>query len=59
MHKGNEIANRLVCFSIILILLSSLLHYAASVRRFKQQAFDKGYMVQCVGKMSYYWECEK
>lgn len=24
----------------------------------KQQAFDRGYMVQCVGKTGYYWECD-
>jgi len=25
----------------------------------KQQAFDRGYMVECVGESGYHWECEK
>lgn len=24
----------------------------------EKQAFDRGFMVQCVGKTGYYWECE-
>lgn len=28
------------------------------VRELKQQAFERGYMVECVGKSGYYWECE-
>jgi len=28
-------------------------------RQIKQQAFDRGYMVECVGKTGYYWECAK
>jgi hypothetical protein len=24
----------------------------------KKQAFDRGFMVQCIGKTGYYWECE-
>ena len=30
-----------------------------SDNQIKQQAFDRGYMVECVGKTGYYWECEK
>lgn len=25
----------------------------------KHQAFQRGHMVECVGKTGYYWECEK
>lgn len=25
----------------------------------QQQAFERGHMVQCVGKTGYYWECEE
>ena len=24
----------------------------------KQQAYERGYMVECLGKGGYYWECE-
>lgn len=33
--------------------------FNAEVRDLKQQAFQRGYMVECVGKSGYYWECEK
>lgn len=26
---------------------------------FRSQAFERGYMVECIGKRGYYWECEK
>ena len=29
-----------------------------SPRQIKQQAFDRGFMIECVGKSGYYWECE-
>ena len=32
---------------------------SSGIRDFKQQAFDRGYMVQCIGKEGYYWECEE
>lgn len=25
----------------------------------KEDAFKRGHMVQCLGKIGYYWECEK
>ena len=25
---------------------------------FKADAFERGYMVECIGKSGYYWECE-
>ena len=25
----------------------------------KFQAFERGYMVECLGKTGYYWECEE
>lgn len=31
----------------------------ARVKQIEQQAFERGHMVQCVGKTGYYWECEK
>ena len=24
----------------------------------KQEAFDRGYMVECLGAVGYYWECD-
>ena len=27
--------------------------------KIKQQAFKRGYMVECLGKAGYYWECEE
>lgn len=28
------------------------------VSNYKKEAFDRGFMVQCVGNTGYYWECE-
>ena len=25
---------------------------------FREQAFERGYMVECLGKVGYHWECE-
>lgn len=25
----------------------------------RKQAFERGFMVQCVGKAGYFWECEE
>ena len=25
---------------------------------FKYQSFERGHMVQCLGKVGYYWECK-
>lgn len=32
--------------------------YMAGSGAVKQQAFERGYMVECIGKSGYYWECE-
>jgi hypothetical protein len=29
-----------------------------SLRDLKQQAFERGYMVQCLGRTGFYWECD-
>ena len=26
---------------------------------FKEEAFKRGYMIECLGKTGYYWECEE
>lgn len=28
------------------------------LQMFKLEAYERGYMVQCVGKVGYYWGCE-
>lgn len=49
--------------AIVLALLVSVgiptLAYVGGRYNTMQQAFDRGYAVQCVGKVGYYWECEK
>jgi len=29
-----------------------------SLASYKKEAFDRGFMVECLGKSGYYWECE-
>ena len=41
-----------VCLALIVIALSDI-H-----SKYKREAFDRGFMVQCIGKTGYYWECE-
>lgn len=52
-----------VLFAIILfaITMAALVAGAAvhwrTERAIMQQAFERGYAVQCVGKTGYHWEC--
>ena len=41
-----------VCLALIVFALS-VIH-----ANYKREAFDRGFMVQCIGKTGYYWECE-
>lgn len=33
--------------------------FAFADKEISEQAFQRGYMVECVGKAGYYWECEE
>lgn len=39
-------------------MLIGVLIMAEEREKIKQQSFERGHMVQCVGKTGYYWECE-
>ena len=43
---------------IIVGMVIGLLIGLTDVSKHKQEAFDRGFMVQCIGKTGYYWECE-
>lgn len=30
-----------------------------TIRQIMQEAFDRGYAVECLGKEGYYWKCEQ
>ena len=46
----------LIVVSITLVLTTGF--WSERVADLKQDAFDRGYMVECVGKTGYYWECD-
>jgi hypothetical protein len=43
---------------IILGVLLGLMITIDGLVNYKKEAFDRGFMAQCVGKTGYYWECE-
>jgi len=48
-------------FLVVLLtitLIGSLFVLVYTIQNYKQEAFDRGFMVQCIGKTGYYWECE-
>lgn len=47
----------LVLTVIACAIFFGLLGIGAGEYRIKQQAVDRGYMVQCVGKSGHHWEC--
>ena len=47
------------CLGGIAMFLAIIFSTDKSLERIKQQASDRGYMVECVGKTGYYWECAK
>ena len=47
-----------VCSGLIVSLFVGSFLMDAAAFSHKKQAFDRGFMFQCVGKTGYYWECE-
>ena len=43
----------------VLVAMAFIAGCALANMGFSQQAYDRGYMVECIGKSGYYWECEK
>ena len=35
-----------------------LLGFSQGLEDYSKEAFERGYMVECVGEIGYYWECE-
>lgn len=54
----NDIAI-LFAVAIVAMLLGSSIGSEFGEDTVKRQAFERGHMVQCVGKTGYYWECEE
>ena len=48
----------LLFMGVILGVLLGLVITANLLVNHKKEAFDRGFMVQCVGKTGYYWECD-
>ena len=40
-------------------LLIVVIFLGVSLDGYKQEAFDRGFMVECLGKSGYYWECDE
>jgi uncharacterized membrane protein YfcA len=60
-HQASRLRGGLMAEFIAGMLIGSIigLFIAADVSiTLKKEAFDRGFMVQCVGKTGYYWECE-
>jgi hypothetical protein len=43
---------------LIVGLFLGFLMVAGVSLEYEKEIFDRGFMVQCVGKTGYYWECE-
>lgn len=50
-------------FSFIFMFFAGIIINNTAEQRGKnmimQEAYERGYAVQCLGKTGYYWECEK
>lgn len=42
----------------MVVLVWFLVYMGWTPHDIRKQAFERGHMVQCVGKTGYYWECE-
>lgn len=42
-----------------LLVISFCAGFLAGIGVIKQEAIDRGYMVQCIGKSGWHWECEE
>ena len=43
--------------AVVGLAICVFIGYALGVASIKHQAYDRGYMVECLGKEGYYWEC--
>lgn len=41
------------------IVIGYLSGYDEATEEKMKEAFERGYAVQCVGKVGYYWECDE
>lgn len=48
-----------IAFTIAGIMIGYLSGYDDATKRKMKETLDRGYAVQCIGKESYYWECEE
>ena len=44
--------------AIVVLVAGLVIGYGLAVLEFTNQAYERGYMVECLGKGGYYWECE-
>jgi hypothetical protein len=54
----NEDLLAMVAVLFVITQIGSIFVLVYTIQNYKQEAFDRGFMVQCVGKTGYYWECE-
>ena len=49
---------QIAAFTIAAVCFTIYATYRMTKNEFQQQAFDRGFMVECAGDTGYYWECE-
>jgi uncharacterized membrane protein len=54
----NEDILAMVAVLFMITLIGSIFVLVYTIQNYEQEAFDRGFMVQCIGKTGYYWECE-
>lgn len=61
MHNDDVflIVITVIAFTIAGFMIGNQFGYVDATKRKMKEAFDRGYAVQCIGKESYYWECEE
>lgn len=58
----NDTLELIFCFALLFLACAGtvyLLTVGSEREAVMQEAFERGYAVQCIGKEGYYWECEE
>ena len=48
----------IIIFAVVYGVIIFMAGYIAGSESIRDQAFERGHMVECIGRSGYYWECE-
>lgn len=58
MDKESEAFIGGLCVGIIIAILIAVAAYSVGQGKILREAYDRGHVVQCLGKKGYHWECD-